>query len=53
MCTYILKLYIYIKEEQLQIFIVLWSLFGGALQLFKDSNIFGQSMSFLICKNPV
>ena len=34
-------------------FIVLLSLFGGAFQLFKDSNISAQSMSFLICKNPV
>ena len=43
----------YIKGEQLQMFIVLLSLFGGAFQLCKDSNSFGQSMSFLICKNPV
>ena len=46
-------IYIYIKEEQLQMFIVLLSLFGDAFQSVKDSNIFGQSISFLICKNRV
>ena len=41
-------------EEQLDVLIVLLSLFRDAFQLFKDKNIFGWLiMSFLICKNPI